>query len=197
MANKSKKNKNYQARKDSGNKKTGFAALGDNGKPTNALGFGIDPETGKVKNVKLVTVAVVLAVILFVGARMWATYQATGYNATALPYIEEVLPEISKWDEKVMKSYMAEETLFNISEYDFKTMMASLTKLGELRTMGEPEFQAVNTVKSREGITSTIVTYNMTAKYTNGDADLILVLKQTADSYKIYRFNVDSKALSN
>lgn len=197
MANKSKKNKNYQSRKDNGNKKAGFEGFTGSGKMTNTLGFGIDPETGKVKNVKAITLAVVVAVLLFVGARMWATYQATGYNATALPYIEEVLPKISKWDEQVMKSYMAPETLFNISEYDFNTMMNSLTKLGELRAMGDPAFQAVNTIKSREGVESVIVTYNMTAKYTNGEADLILVLKQVGETYEIYRFNVDSKALTN
>ncbi|GGI71303.1 hypothetical protein [Shewanella gelidii] len=188
MANKSKKNKNYQARKDIGPKPSASQRL--------SMGFGLDPETGKVKNVKMVTIMVVAAILLFVGVRIWAGYQAANYDETAKPYMRQAIPEISKWDADVMKSYMAPETLVSISEYDFLTMMNSLKKLGPLISIEDPEFQSVNTVKSRDGVKSVVVTYAIEARYLNGDADLVMALKQKIDGYEVYRFNVDSKALS-
>jgi hypothetical protein len=43
----------------------------------------------------------------------------------------------------------------------------------------------------------TAVTYKIKAIYENGDATLNIVLKESGDSFKFFRFNVDSLALFN
>ncbi len=196
MANKSKKNKDYQARKNRGNKPANIFKKPDGNEPPSAFNVNLDLNKDKFKNMKLLTIAVVIAMVFFVAARMWASHQATKYDVSVQPYLTDAIPAISSWNKDKIKSLIVPEVLNNIPESDFETMLASYRKLGDFRSMQTPEFEAVNSMTTDAGDKFMLVTYKTEVSYRNGPAELSLVLKQTPDGYQIYHLNIDAKVLS-
>ncbi|WDE02161.1 hypothetical protein [Thalassomonas actiniarum] len=140
-----------------------------------------------------ITFLVLLSLALVVG--IWAGYKSAEYEDTAVPYMARAIPEISKWHPEIMKSYMAPETLAEVSDEDFLEMVNILAKMGALISTEEPVFQKVNTTSTMQTGSMTLVTYQVPAKYEHGDANLTVVLKEKGDSFEVFYFHVESMAL--
>ena len=138
----------------------------------------------------LITIAVVIMSPL-----VYDRYQATKFTDTALPYVIQIIPIVSKWDSDTIRELMVPEVSATISEDKFAQTMVWFSKLGALQSMGEPDFQAVDSGGMTVIGMQTIVEYEVDAKYGNGDALLNIKLLERDGLFELYSFNLSSEVL--
>ena len=148
------------------------------------------------KGIELIVTILIVAVAVVVGVKMFVHNKEAKYAATAVPYVEKVVPEISKWDAATVKKYMAEETLSKLSDEKIEQILASLSRLGALKKVGKPVFQSADTYKTKGGKEVTTVAYKVSTEYEQGAAEISIGLLANGDSYQIENFNFSSPLLS-
>jgi len=122
--------------------------------------------------------------------------QSSEYEATTIPYIHQVLPQISTWDPELTKEYMAPEVLERVTPADIEKLMTSLSKLGQFQGIDEIEFKDK---QSGEFITrdqKPLVIYSLETRYSNGEAKVTIKLHEKGDSYEVFEFNFLSDLLA-
>ena len=129
------------------------------------------------------------------GLEIYRSYQGTEFDKTAIPYINEVIPEISKWNPETARALMAPEISATIPEEKFTRAMRFFSKLGALQSIGEPEFEQAHVDQEIDIGKRTVLEYKINAKYENADAIISLKLLEKGASYEIYRFNFSSEHL--
>lgn len=132
---------------------------------------------------------------VFLGSALYDRYKTSEYDGRAMPYIRDVLPEISKWDPATTMALMPTEVVASIPEERFIKAMSWFSRLGELKSVDDPQFADIHTGKQTDVGEQTIVEYNVEAEYANGDATINLKLLVRDDSFEIYNFNVSSETL--
>ena len=147
------------------------------------------------KILKWLGIVLLVIIGLFVLIAVYSGYQQSKYEKTAIPYIKEIVPLISKWNPKEIKPYFTSEALANVSDEDLEKMFKWLSKLGELKSFEEPQFLNIFSGTSIQSGSHTIITYHVLAKYESGDANINLRLIATETSFALYHFNINSKAL--
>ena len=131
----------------------------------------------------------------YIGIGAYKNHEAAQYNDTAIPYINTAIPEISKWDKDIFYNYLSSEAKENIDKEDMANIFIVFSKMGSLISYEDPEFSKSNSYTSASGETKTIVTYNVDAKYENGDATLTFTLVSANENVELHHFNLRSMAL--
>ncbi len=121
--------------------------------------------------------------------------QASHFNSTAVPYIYEVLPKIASWDPDLLDQIIAPDILRQTDRADLVRLMASLSRLGTLESMGVPSFRHKATAGSDPEREQVVVTYQVEGFFSRGSATITLSLLQDGSSYRVYHFNFQSEAL--
>ncbi len=156
------------------------------------------PKPEPTKNMKkffiMIGVWLVAMISLIVGFHLNERSKAGEYDDTVIPYLNRIVPEISRWDLETTRGFMAEEALQNISDEQYAQIIVLFSKVGELQSFEEPEFEKTHTAELPSG-SKTVVSYKVEAKYANGDARLNFKLIEDSGSYKVYLFNLSSEAL--
>ena len=137
----------------------------------------------------------VTIVTVIIGSIVYDRYQASEYTETAVPYIKQIIPIVSKWEPADIRELMVPEVSAEISEDKFTRTMVWFSKLGALQSMEEPDFQGVDTGGKTVIGMQTIVEYEVDAKYENGDALLNIKLLDRNGSFELYSFNLSSEVL--
>lgn len=137
----------------------------------------------------------VTIVAVIVGSIIYNLYQASEYSDIAVPYIKKVVAEVSNWDNATTRALMVPEVSEAIPEDKFTQTMLWFSKLGELQSMEEPEFQEVHSGGKTDIGMQTIVEYEIDAKYENGDALINIKLLDRNGFFELYRFNLSSEVL--
>ncbi|MEA3544122.1 MAG: hypothetical protein U9R69_02755 [Thermodesulfobacteriota bacterium] len=122
-------------------------------------------------------------------------YQSSQFDGTIVPYIEEVLPKLSTWDPEIVKQFMAAEVLRTITDENLKNIMGALAQIGELQSIEEVKFKKKATGGAGDLVQQPVVTYTVKAKYSTGDATVIISLLDKGGSYDVFHFNFESEAL--
>jgi hypothetical protein len=137
--------------------------------------------------------AAVLVIIL--SARVYSKLQSLDYDEVAVPYLMSIIPQISQWNPEATRALMVAEVSEAIPDEQFNRGIAMFSRLGELQSMSDPEFE--NVYRDQETIIGkqTIVEYNTEAKYANGDATINVKLLDKDGHFEIYRINFSSKVL--
>ena len=136
-----------------------------------------------------------LITIGYVGIGAYKNHEAAQYNDTAIPYIKSAIPEISKWDKDIFYNYLSSEAKENIDKDDMANIFIVFSKMGSLISYEDPEFSKSDSYAPASGETKTIVTYNVDAKYENGDATLTFTLVGVNEKVELHHFNLRSIAL--
>ena len=141
--------------------------------------------------------AIFLAVILTIaGVQTFAWYQSSQYEETAVPYLNTAVPEISKWKTAIVREYMAPEAVEKISDEQFAGIIKNFSRLGNLITMDDPEFERLYTGSTAQGGEKKALKYTIDTVYENGDAVITVVLLALGDSFQVYKFDINSMALA-
>jgi len=121
--------------------------------------------------------------------------KSSEYSETAVPYINEKIPELSTWDPEVAKKYLAPGILAETKDEDLEKLMRWFSKLGALQSIEEPQFINVSSNATVANGQQTIATYTIMAHYENGDAAITMRLLEVEGGFKIYQFHLNSNAL--
>ncbi len=143
----------------------------------------------------MIGVWLVVMASLIIGFHLHERSKAAEYDDTAIPYLKRVVPEISRWDLETTRAFMAAEALKNIPDEQYAKIITLFSRMGVLQSFEEPEFEKTYTANLPNG-PETIISYEVEAKYANGDAHLDFKLIEDSGSYQIYLFNLSSKALT-
>ena len=125
------------------------------------------------------------------GFKYFSAQKESQYLTTAVPYIKQVIPEISKWDPALAQSYMSADFMKKTSEENFSEIIRAMSKIGVLQELAEPHFEEIYA-----GDKQTVVSYTIKARYTTGDAKITMALLDKDGVFKVYHFNVESQALA-
>ena len=129
------------------------------------------------------------------GLEIYRSYQGSEFDKTAIPYIRQVIPEISKWDPETARALMNPDISATIPDEKFSRAMRFFSKLGALQSIDEPEFEEAHVDQETDIGKQTIVEYKVGAQYENDEAMIFLQLVEKGDSFEIYRFNFSSELL--
>jgi len=138
-----------------------------------------------------------LGLLIVGGFKYYSGQKEIQYVDTAVPYVKQVIPELSKWDPVVAKQYMATAFMEKTSEENFARIINALSRIGALQEMAEPSFEEIYSGNTPGGELQTIISYTVKARYETGDAKITLALLDLGGEFKVYRFNVESEALRN
>ncbi|MDX2480774.1 MAG: hypothetical protein QNK24_10620 [Desulfuromusa sp.] len=144
---------------------------------------------------KFIIYVILVFVIGFSAFFIYGSMQSSQYDGTAVPYIRETLPKISTWDPEIVKQLMAPEALETVSAENLTNILAALAAIGELQNIGEATFKNKSTGGNAQSAKDPVITYEVEAQYSTGDAVITMSLVDRGESYEIYHFNFKSKAL--
>lgn len=134
-------------------------------------------------------------VSVIVGSQVYEHYQGAKYDDIAIPYIQKVIPELSKWDLETTRGLMAPEVLDAIPPEQIVQIIAVFSRMGALQSFETPEFVKIHSQGEKDSGTQTVVVYETAAKYENGDAKIVLKLLEREKSFDVFRFNLSSSTL--
>ncbi len=132
-----------------------------------------------------------IAATIFGGFHYYSGQKEAQYEQTAVPFIKKVIPEISKWDPKITRSYMSAKAREKNSEDVFNRTLLALSNLGTLQGMAAPQFEEIYSSN-----TQTILSYTVDTRYSNGDAIFTLSLLDQNGVLEVESFNIQSEALA-
>jgi len=147
---------------------------------------------------KIYLVIWAIAVVCGIGGVFYyKQHQADKYAATAVPYIKQVVPQISGWDPVVIRSLMSEDSLRNLPPGKFERIIEIFSQMGELQSMDEPVYKQSDSIPLPDGGSRPLVRYEVKARYQKGEAVLTLNLVEMGGGFKVSHFNLGSEVLSS
>ncbi len=123
-------------------------------------------------------------------------FQSARFDATVIPYIEQAIPQLSRWDVDATKALLDEEALRRVTDEDLQQMMAYLSRIGELQEVAKPRFRSTSKAMTIGAIERDVVTYRVKADYSSGPAEITLSLIDRNGGYALLHFNFQSHALA-
>lgn len=145
---------------------------------------------------KFIIYVIFVFVIGFSSYFIYGYMQAEKYNGTAIPYIAQVLPELSSWDVERVTPCMVPEVIKTISPEDLKRLLMSLSQIGDLQSIGDATFKNESAGNSAKYPDSSVITYDIETQYSSGPVTVTLSLLDRDGQYQIYSFNFQSQALA-
>ncbi len=122
--------------------------------------------------------------------------QSARFDPQAVPYVEQVIPQLSRWDVDTTRALLDEEAAKRVSNEDLAMMMDYLTRIGELQDFEKPRFKSTTKAMFSGAIEREVVTYRVKANYSSGPAEITLSLVDRNGSYALLHFNFQSQALA-
>ena len=144
---------------------------------------------------KFIAYVILVFVVGFSGYFYYESVQSAEYAGTAVPYIQQVLPEISTWDPEIVKQHLAPEILKTVSAENLKNILAELSKIGELQSIGKMKFKKKSTGGEGDMAQQPVITYVVDAQYSTGEATVTISLLDKGGSFEVQHFNFESGAL--
>jgi len=130
-----------------------------------------------------------------VGVKIYRQNMADQYSATAIPYVQKVVAELSSWDLEVIRGLMSEGALKSIEEEKLARIIRLFSKMGQLQSMEDPVYAQTDVIDIGKG-EQTLVRYTVKAHYQNGDALVTLSLLDREGQFSISYFNLTSETLA-
>ena len=121
--------------------------------------------------------------------------QSSRFDAVVIPYIEQAIPQLSRWDVDATKALLDEEALNRVTDDDLQHMMVYLKRIGELQSIDKPRFRSTSKTMTLGAIERDVVTYRVKAEYSSGPAEITLSLVDRDGEYHLLHFNFQSQAL--
>jgi hypothetical protein len=146
------------------------------------------------KILQAIIIIFLLIVALIISLVTYSYFKAEQYNNSAVPYINQKIPELSSWNPEVMKKYIAPDSSQKNTDEYLTILTLKLAELGQLKNFDEPQFVNIESIETLLDGKQTIATYNILTRYENGDANITIRLLEGDDGFKIYTFYVGSIA---
>jgi len=155
-----------------------------------------NPTTNLKKFIAMMAVWLVVIIAIFAGSHLYKLYQGSQYEATAVPYLNRVVPVLAEWDAEKTRALMAPEAVEIIPEESFTRIMTLFSRLGTLQSTAEPHFDEIADNGLEGDARRIFLTYRVAAQFSNGSGMFKIQLVDKGGELAIYNFNLSSDVLS-
>ncbi len=136
---------------------------------------------------------VVLGLALYV---MLFSMNARRYDDTAVPYLNKTLPVIAVWKFSELTPMLSPKARAAFETDKGKQVYRQFTRLGELESIGKPQYIADQSEFS-EGLGEVdIVSYTIPVVFESGPAVINILLASNGESYYIHHLGINSEIFS-
>lgn len=126
--------------------------------------------------------------VICIALYFYADKQQEVYNTQARPVAEQLLFEISNWQQDRLLQHLSPQAKETLTEEQLDKLLAHYRQFGALKSIDELEFSKLASVFSLFG--DTRINYRSDASFSEGRAHINLTLVPAGDSYKIYNFSI-------
>ncbi|MFW8591850.1 hypothetical protein ACOI22_13665 [Glaciecola sp. 2405UD65-10] len=137
-----------------------------------------------------------LSIVLFiVGIGVFVSTKTVDNNQIFVPFINQVMPKLTKWEIVEYKNNFAEEVFSASSQEQWNLYLSKFSKLGSIVSIGDPELINFKTVSSINGSSNTSATYLVPITFDTGLAHVQLSMQAKDGEIKIYNIKFLSDIL--
>lgn len=140
-----------------------------------------------------------ILIVLVCGISAFFIYnkrQAKAYEETAVPYVRQVLPQISTWNPELLHDYMAPEVVERIPQQRLTALMEGLSQLGTLERVEGIKFKNKTSGELVTAEEQPVITYEVEARYSSGPVEISISVLDQGTSFSVYHFKFYSEALA-
>ncbi len=139
--------------------------------------------------IALVVVGLVLYVLLF-------SMNARRYDETAVPYLNNTLPVVAQWKFSELAPMLSPQARAKFETDKGKDVYRLFTRLGELRSIGKPQY-----ITDQSGFSDglgeiDLVSYQIPVVFETGPAVIKILLVGNGASYLIHHLGINSEIFS-
>jgi hypothetical protein len=136
---------------------------------------------------------ILLGLALYV---MMFSMNARSYDDTAVPYLNSTLPVIARWNFSELAPMLSPKARAEFETDKGKDVYRLFTQLGELKSIGKPQYIADQSEFS-EGLGEVdIVSYTIPVVFESGPAVIKILLAGNGESYYIHHLGISSEIFS-
>jgi hypothetical protein len=136
---------------------------------------------------------ILLGLALYV---MMFSMNARRYDDTAVPYLNKTLPVIARWNFSELAPMLSPQARAEFETDKGKDVYRLFTQLGELESIGKPQYIADQSEFS-DGLGEVdIVSYTIPVVFESGPAVIKMLLAGNGESYYIHHLGISSEIFS-
>jgi hypothetical protein len=144
------------------------------------------------KFLKIIGSFFLVLIVLFVCVGIWFAINSSKYTEVAQPYLEDNMPAVVSWDFEQLKPLLTPESLKEFETERGQKIYKMFSKLGALKSFGEPQFLGAKAGATVSEGAYDIVNFSMLGHFESGDANFTITLATAGDSYLIHYININS-----
>lgn len=123
----------------------------------------------------------------------WYGIKADRYEATAIPYLETAIPEITSWQYERLKPLLSPAAKKDFDNQAMQQAYRQFDRLGRFESMEKPRYTASYGDTSNELGDIEVVDYQVSLQFDSGPAIIKVKLIADGKSYYIHHFGFHSE----
>jgi len=124
---------------------------------------------------------------------IWFNMNAEKYDETVIPYLNKALPRVSTWNYSELKPMLSPRALAEFETDKGKQAYQLFTRLGNLQSMGKPQYLSSETQSSSGLGEVEIISYSVPVVFESGPAVIKILLAANGQSYFIHHLGINSE----
>jgi len=143
--------------------------------------------------------SLIFIVLLLSGLVMYALWygiRADRYEETAVPYLESIMPELTSWQYDRLQPLLSPGARADFENEKLRAAYLAFSQLGQLQSMGKPQYLADRIETSREQGEIGVVDYRVPLQFASGPALLKIKLAADGKTYHVEHFGFHSEVFA-
>jgi len=124
---------------------------------------------------------------------LWYGIKADRYEATAIPYIDSVMPAVTSWQPERLIPVLSPNAKLEFENEKLRAAYRALSRLGQFQTMQKPRFVASRADSSEQLGDVELIDYEVELQFDSGPAILKIKLVADGHSYHVRQFGFHSQ----
>lgn len=139
-----------------------------------------------------ITLGVLSMVLLLIILAAVVERLAEDYDRTAIPYLNEVLPEMLSWDTDVAWGHMSNLARQSVDRDVFDEVYVELAVIGKLEELGQPVFLSANSSATTSSGYRKDLFYAVPAVFTEAEAVVRVTIDARTETYRLHHIMIES-----
>lgn len=123
----------------------------------------------------------------------WYGIKADRYEETVVPYLESALPKLTSWQYEQLKPLLSPTARKDFENEKLRTAYLLFSQLGQLKSMGKPQYITDRFDSSTELGDIEIIDYQVPLQFDSGPAVIKITLAADGNLYYIHHFGFHSE----
>lgn len=128
---------------------------------------------------------------------LWYGIKADRYEATAIPYIDSVMPAVTSWRPEQLIPVLSPDAKAEFANEKVRAAYRSFSRLGQFQGMEKPRFVASRTDSSEQLGDVELIDYEVDVRFSSGPAEMKIKLVADGHSYHVRRFGFHSEIFAD